>query len=62
VLDATFNPIGRDQIDLFQEKQIYLYAVLESKVLTDAGKAIIWKHEEKADAQKAYKELVEHHL
>jgi hypothetical protein len=61
VLNPTFNPIGRDQVELFKEKQVYLYTVLESKVLTDAGQAIIRKYEEEANAQKAYGELSEHH-
>jgi hypothetical protein len=48
---------------LFQEKQKFLYAVLESKVETAKGKAIIiHKHEITFDAQKAYVELQNHHL
>jgi hypothetical protein len=38
---------------LFAEKQKFVYAVLESKVLTDRGKAIIRDHEHDFDAQKA---------
>jgi hypothetical protein len=63
VLVATFHPDGDEQTELFHEKQLYMYAVLESKVLTnDAGKAIIRRYEEDANAQKVYAELVEHHL
>jgi hypothetical protein len=47
---------------LFQEKQKYLYAVLESKVETARGKAFIHKHESSFDAQKSYAELQKHHL
>jgi hypothetical protein len=47
---------------LFQEKQKFLYAVLESKVEKAKGKAIIRKHESTFDAQKAYAELQNHHL
>jgi hypothetical protein len=39
-----------------------LYALLESKVETAKGKAIICKHESSFDAQKAYTELQDHHL
>jgi hypothetical protein len=39
-----------------------LYAVLESKVATAKGKAIICKHESSFDAQKAYAELQDHHF
>jgi hypothetical protein len=49
------------ETDLFQEKQKYLYAVLESKVETAKGKAIIRKYESSSDAQKAYADL-DHHL
>jgi hypothetical protein len=47
---------------LFQEKQKYVYAVLESKVLTDLGKAIIWDHDIDFDAQKAYQKIKTYHL
>jgi hypothetical protein len=39
-----------------------LYAVLESKVETAKGKAIIHKYESYFDAQKAYAKLQTHHL
>ena len=47
-------PSTADDIAVFAEKQKFLYAVLESKVLTDRGKAIIRDHEHDFDAQKAY--------
>jgi hypothetical protein len=47
---------------LFQEKQKFLYVVLESKVETAKGKVIIRKHESTFDAQKAYAELQNHQL
>jgi hypothetical protein len=63
VLDAAYSPATPAETDLFQEKQKYLYAFLESKVETAKGKAIIRKHESAFDAQKAYAEsLHEHHL
>jgi hypothetical protein len=54
VLDDSYIPITPDDIALFQEKQKYFYAVLESKVLTDRGKALIRDHEHDFDAQKVY--------
>jgi hypothetical protein len=48
--------------ELFKEKQKYVYAILESKVLTDRGKAIVRDHEDTFDAQEVYKKLTEHHL
>jgi hypothetical protein len=49
-------------IDLFAKKQKFLYAVLEAKVETAKGKAIIRSHEKKFDAQKAYTLLKKYHL
>ena len=62
VLDPKYKPSTTEQRDLFEEKQKYLYAVLESKVLTDRGKAFIREHEKDYDAQAVYKKLTEHHL
>jgi hypothetical protein len=62
VLDDSYVPIALDDIALFQEKQKCLYAVLESKVLTDRGKALIRDHEHDIDAQKVYQKLKAYHL
>ena len=62
VLDEKYVPSTPDDIALFSEKQKYLYAVLESKVLTDRGKAIIRDHEHDFDAQKAYQKIRNYHL
>jgi Reverse transcriptase (RNA-dependent DNA polymerase) len=62
VLDPTFVPTSHDDMELFDEQQKYVYAVLESKVLTDRGKAIVRTHETDFNAQAVYKKLREHHL
>jgi hypothetical protein len=62
VLDATYQPKTPNDIELFTEKQKYVYAILESKVLTDRGKAIVRAFEDTFDAQTVYQKLVEHHL
>ena len=62
VLNETYVPTTSDDIALFSEKQKYLYAVLESKVLTDRGKAIIREHEHDFDAQKVYQKIKSYHL
>ena len=62
VIDASYVPTTPEDIALFTEKQKYLYAVLETKVLTDRGKAIIRDHENDFDAQEVYKQLQAHHL
>ena len=43
-------------------QQKYIYAILESKVLTDKGKSIVRGYETTFNAQLAYKDLVDHHL
>ena len=62
VLDPLYTPSTTEERDLFLEKQKFLYAVLEAKVLTDHGKAIIRDHEATFDAQAVYRDLAEHHL
>ena len=62
VLDDKYKPTTQEQRDLFLEKQKYVYAVLESKVLTDHGKAFVREHEYDFDAQAVYHKLSKHHL
>jgi hypothetical protein len=62
VHDETYVPTTVDEIALFSEKQKFVYAVLESKVQTDHGKAIIRDHEHDFDAQKVYKKLKNYHF
>jgi hypothetical protein len=62
VLDEKYVPVTTAEKDLFEEKQKFHYAILESKVETAKGKAIIRKYESTFDAQKVYAELQEHHL
>jgi hypothetical protein len=49
-------------IELFAEKKKFLYAVLEAKIETAKGKAIICSHEKKFNAQKAYAKQKNYHL
>jgi hypothetical protein len=51
VLDETFVPITAEEIELFEDKQNFVYAVPEMKVLTDYGKKIICDYEKYFDAQ-----------
>lgn len=62
VLNEAYVPTTSDDIALFTEKKKFIYAVLESKVLTDRGKAIIREHEHDFDAQKAYQKIKCYHL
>jgi hypothetical protein len=61
VLDETYVPTTADDIALFSVKQKFVDTVLESKVQTDRGKAIIRDHEHDFDAQKVYKKLKNYH-
>jgi hypothetical protein len=62
VLDENYTPVTTSDIDLFAEKQKFLYAVLEAKVESAKGKSIIHSHKKKFHAQKAYAELKTYHL
>ena len=62
VLNASYKPMTQEEMDLFVEQQKYVYAVLESKVLTDVGKSFVREHEKDYDAQSVYKKLHDHHL
>jgi hypothetical protein len=62
VLDPTYVLISVEDLNLFSEKQKFLYAVLETKVLTDRGESIICDLEEDFDVQKVYQKLKDYHL
>ena len=62
VLDESYVPGTQEEQDLFAEQQKYLYAVLESRVLTDVGKSFVRLHENDYDAQAVYSKLKAHHL
>ena len=62
VLDPAYKPKTPSEEELFIEKQKFVYAILESKVHTDRGKAIVREYEDTFDAQAVYKKLTDHHL
>ena len=62
VLDATYVPSTAEEIDLFDEQQKYVYAVLTTNVRTDDGKVFIRDHHSDHDAQRVYAKLHQHHL
>ena len=62
VLDTNYVPTTQEQRDLFEEKQKFVYAILEAKVKTDRGRALVREHEHDFDAQAVYRKLKEHHL
>ena len=54
VLEHTYKPTGQDELELFQEKQKFMYAVFEKTLLTDKGKALVRQYQSTFDAQKIY--------
>ena len=61
VLNPAYVPRTQEDKDLFAEKQKFMFAVLEAKVLTSKGKSIIRDHLSSNDAQTVYKLIKEHH-
>ena len=61
VLDHNYVPADPTEEELFNEQQRYVYAVFESKVLTDMGKKFVRDHEDDSDAQAVYRKLTLHH-
>jgi hypothetical protein len=61
VPNPQYVPLTTVEHDLFWEKQKSKYAVLETKVETVKGKAIIRQYESMYDAQKVYEKLEQHH-
>ena len=61
VLDHAYTPTTPEETELFQEKQKFVYAVLDKMVKTDRGRAIVREHELDFDAQKVYQKLTDYH-
>ena len=57
VLKPSFIPVTIEDIQLFEEKQKFMYAVFEKTLLTDKGKALVRQHQQSFNAQRIYKEL-----
>jgi hypothetical protein len=61
VFDPTHCPTQPDEKLLFEEKQKYVYAVFEQRLLTDKGKALVREYEATSDAQAVYSALIDHY-
>lgn len=62
ILDSLYTPIGEDNQDLFASQKLYLYVILQQKICTDTGQAIICKHNGKCDGSATYQDLKLHHV
>jgi hypothetical protein len=60
VLDHTYVPANPSLAALFTEKQKFMYAVFDTVLLTDQGKAYVRQHTDTYDAQKVYKSLCDY--
>jgi hypothetical protein len=61
VLDLTFHPSTPEDKLLFEEKQKYVYAIFEQKLLTDKGKALVHEYKAMSDTQAIYSALIDHY-
>jgi hypothetical protein len=61
VLDGTYN-LPNDEVNkaLFDQKQLFMYTILNQVILTDMGKTTVCKYSETYNAQCVYKELSAH--
>ena len=57
VLDPSYQPSSHTEQALFTEKQKYMFAVFESTLFTDKGKALVRKYYDSFDAQKCFHAL-----
>jgi len=62
VLDPTFTPTSAVDIELFQEKQKFMYQVFSNSCLTDQSKSIVRNYFQTYDAQKVYADLTAYFL
>ena len=62
VLDSTYVPTTKEEIELFEEKKKFMYAVFKKTLLTDKGKALVRAYQKTYDAQAIYKKLPDYAL
>jgi hypothetical protein len=62
VLDEGYCPLNDVDVAVFKEMQTFMYAVLQTHLQTDKGKALVSQFEATLDAQSIYQELVKRAL
>jgi hypothetical protein len=55
VFDPSYIPLGRDNVDLFELQNGFIYSIFVSNLQTDVGRKLVRNH---TDAQLIYRELV----
>ena len=59
VLDPDYKPSTEDK-KIFENKQVLMFSVFNTHLLTDMGTSIVRKHVHNTDAQAVWKEFQEH--
>jgi hypothetical protein len=59
IINPIYKPTLQEDIELFAEKQKYMYSVFEKILQTDESKSIVRSHDHDRDAQKIYIELLQ---
>jgi hypothetical protein len=54
IFDPNFVPVTPEAIELFGEKQKFVFAVFDKKLLTDKGKLLVRHYAKTSDAQKVF--------
>ena len=57
VLNPAYKPKGQEDIDLFTEKQKFMYSVFDKCLQTDMGKYFVRQHDGDSDAQAIFRKL-----
>jgi hypothetical protein len=60
VLDEKYIPKTANEIHVFWERQIFMYAFFKEYLKTDKGKSLVSEYEDKQDAQRIYCERKKH--
>ena len=59
VLDPDYTPSTEDK-ELFEIKQVFMFSVFNTHLLTDMAKTILWKHAHNTDAQAVWRNFQNH--
>ena len=59
ILDPDYTP-SREDNELFENKQVFMFSVFNMHLLTDIGKTIVRKYVHNTDTQAVWKDFQEH--
>ena len=58
VFNTSYRPTTMEEVQLFDQKKSFVYAVFNKVVQTDIGKSYVREHEDDYDAQEVYRKLL----